>query len=151
MSWTPRILTEFEIGQAVTAIETVARLGKPLAEIGCRQGNPADIEHDLTHCLRSANELGKLHVWTWKAGERYRFGFCAQPWVLRALEFVEDSDLAQSDRDWLCGLLFGYKADAIQQYLDRASEAGGGADDPKANHHSIHTQNNGRCATALRS
>jgi len=41
-----KVLTEFEVGQAMAAIEGVARLDKPIAEVGCRIGSADDIERD---------------------------------------------------------------------------------------------------------
>jgi hypothetical protein len=37
-----KVLTEFEVGQAMAAIEGVARLDKPIAEVGCRIASADD-------------------------------------------------------------------------------------------------------------
>jgi hypothetical protein len=146
LAWTPKILSEFEIGQAVAAIESIARSDRPLAEVGCRLADPADLEHDLSACLASANETGRVWIWLRKAGDRYRFGFYSQPWVLRALELVEGTDLQQSDRDWINGLLFGYRPDAIQRYLDATQAADGRDHAPKSILQPIRTRSSDQTA-----
>jgi hypothetical protein len=119
VAWTPKILSEFEIGQAMVAIETVARVGKPLAEVGCRVGSEGDLEADLLCCVDDAGERGRVFPWLRRHGQHVRFGFYAEPWVLRAMDFMERQDLAPADRHWIAGLLFGYRSAAIQQFVER--------------------------------
>lgn len=110
----------------MTAIETVARLGKPLVEIGLRNGDPADLEDDLKSCLAQVRDGTRVAPWIRQQGQYWRFGFYGEPWVLRALDFLDDPDLAPRDRHWISGLLFGYSANAIQRFIeanrDRAAE-----------------------------
>lgn len=144
MPWAPRILSEFEIGQAMAAIESVARSGKPLAEVGCRAGNLADIEHDLTACLGSLRDAADVKIWMREAGDRVRFGFYIQPWVLEALTFVETADVSAVDRHWINGLLFGYRPEAIQQFIDARQGARAAGDEslaPASSRQPSHTHN----------
>lgn len=140
MAWTPKALTEFEIGQAMAGIEGIERLGKPLSEVGCRAADPADIEHDLRACLNSMSEATSVQVWIRKAGDRYRFGFYGQPWVLAALDFLDGAELQPSDRAWINGLLFGYQSAAIQRFIEGHAESRARESSPQPNR----TQNSGR-------
>jgi hypothetical protein len=117
VAWTPHILTEFEIGQAMAAIEAVARMGKPLAEVGSRVGNANDLKHDLDACLQSTREGATVKAWMREWQGRWRYGFYSAPWVLRALDFL-DQEMPAADRHWISGLLFGYRPDAIQRFID---------------------------------
>ena len=118
MAWTPKILSEFELGLAAAAIEEVARLDKPLAEVGCRDGNRDDIEHDLKQCLNGRPQEEQISVWIRQRGERWAFGFYRAPWVMRAMDYLERADVEPSDRHWISGLLFGYRASAIQTFIE---------------------------------
>lgn len=111
------------MGQASAAIEAVGRLGKPIAEVGSRVGRREDIEHDLRTCLDGRREAGHLSIWVRAEGERFRFGFYAEAWTQRALDFLDRTDLDPSDRHWICGLLFGYQPAAIQEFIDTAAPA----------------------------
>ncbi len=133
--WTPLILTEFEIGQAMAAIEGVARLDKPLAEVGTRVALEADVERDLLACIRSAGEIDRVLPWIRRVGEHVRFGFYAEPWALDALDFLDRADLQPSDRHWISGLLFGYRASAIQRFMSRSKIQ------PTAHLHAKHSGN----------
>jgi hypothetical protein len=125
VAWTPKILSEFEIGQVMTAIETVGRIGKPLAHVGSRIGAEPDLRADLEACLVDAGETGRVSIWMERQGARVNYGFYGQPWVLRALTFLQTPDLQPQDRHWINGLLFGYDAAAIQRF----AEANGVADE----------------------
>ena len=123
VAWTPRILTEYELGQASVAIESVARLGKPIAEVGSRAGRREDIEHDLRACLADRREARHLMIWIRADAERLRFGYYAEPWTQRALDFLDRPGLELADRHWICGLLFGYQPGAIQEFIDAVPAA----------------------------
>jgi hypothetical protein len=47
------------------------------------------------------------------------------PWVKNALDFIKSGGrpFGPDDRHWVQGLLFGYRADAIQNYLISSSES----------------------------
>lgn len=121
VAWTPVILSDFEIGQAMAAIEGVARLEKPLAEVGTRVASERDVELDLLHCLEMAGETGRVFPWVRRVGEHVRFGFYSEPWTLEALDFLERTPLQPSDRHWINGLLFGYRSSAIQRFISARS------------------------------
>lgn len=121
-SWKPAILTEFEIGQAMAAIEGIARLEKPLAEIGTRIADEDDLRRDLQACIDAAGET-RVFPWIRRVGEHVRFGYYAEPWVLDALDFLDRTELQPSDRHWITGLLFGYRSGAIQQFISARSRS----------------------------
>lgn len=124
-TWKPKILSDYELGSATAAIQAIALSGKPVAEVGCRRADLADLEADLQGCLRLADAGAEIQFWTKAAtGGRYRYGFYAQPWVLSAIDFLDRADLAETDRSWINGLLFGYRTDAIQQFIDRSATNG---------------------------
>jgi len=121
VAWTPIILTEYEIGQAMAAIEGVARLEKPLAEVGTRMATEEDLERDLLACIDSAGETQRVFPWIRRTGEHLRFGYYAEPWALDALDFLDRTTLQPSDRHWISGLLFGYRSSAIQRFISAQS------------------------------
>lgn len=123
-SWAPRVLSEYEIGHGVSAIEAVLRSDKPLAEVGCRRANLADLEADLQGCLDLVSESGDVKFWTRPYGPRFRYGFYREPWALHALDFIDRGELDPLERAWISGLLFGYRPRAIQQYIDRQNDGG---------------------------
>jgi hypothetical protein len=133
-SWQPLILTEFEIGQAMAAIEGVSRLEKPLAEVGTRTASEQDLEQDLLACIESAGETQRVFPWIRRVGEHCRFGYYAEPWALEALDFLDRTDLKPSDRHWISGLLFGYRSSAIQRFISAQSR------DVARNRQPSHTQ-----------
>jgi hypothetical protein len=118
VAWTPKVLSEFEIGQASAAIEAVGRQGKPIAEVGCRAAAREDIEHDLRANLADRREANRVFVWIRPAGDRFRFGYYSEAWTQSALDFLERANVEDSDRHWISGLLFGYQPSAIQEFID---------------------------------
>lgn len=119
--WTPSVLTEYEIGRAILAAETIARSEKPVAEVGCQKvaSLPSLIE-DLRECIRLAGRADNVKVWTLETnGGRTRYGFYRERWVLDALAFLDRSELADADHAWISGLLFGYRSDAIEEFIAR--------------------------------
>lgn len=125
--WIPQVLSAYEVGRVMAAIDTIARSSKPIAEVGCRKVGVAAIESDLRECLTLAPSAG-VRFWTKTFGDRVRYGFYREPWALDALDFLERRDLSQTDRAWISGLLFGYRSDAIQQFISSGSPRSG--DDP---------------------
>jgi hypothetical protein len=122
--WTPTVLTEYEIGRAILAAEIIARSEKPVSEVGCqRVTSTVALEDDLRECVNRAGHADNVRVWTRSAsGNRVRYGFYREGWVLDALDFLDRAELADVDRSWIGGLLFGYRADAIQQFINRTTE-----------------------------
>lgn len=121
VGWTPAVLTEYEIGRAILAAETIARSEKPVAEVGCQKVTSiVALEDDLRECVKLAGHADNVCVWTRAtSGGRVRYGFYREGWVLDALGFLDRADLSSVDRAWISGLLFGYRTDAIQQFIDR--------------------------------
>jgi hypothetical protein len=121
VGWTPAVLTEYEIGRAVWAAEIVAKSDKPVTEIGCRAvASPEALENDLRECLKLASEAANVKIWTRSnGGTRVRYGFYRDAWVLDALDFLDRAELSDVDRAWINGLLFGYRSDAIQRFINR--------------------------------
>ena len=119
--WTPSVLTEYEVGRAIWAAEMVAKCDKPVAEVGCRQMiSPDGLLDDLRECLKLASEAADVRIWTRTAsGNRLRYGFYRDAWVVGALEFLDAAELPDADRAWISGLLFGYRSDAIQRFINR--------------------------------
>jgi hypothetical protein len=120
--WAPAVLTEYEIGRAVWAAEIVAKSDKPVAEVGCRSiTSPDALVNDLHECLKLASEAAEVKIWTRRSdgGKRLRYGFYRDEWVVGALAFLDHADLPDADRAWINGLLFGFRSDAIQRFVDR--------------------------------
>lgn len=105
----------------MAAIDAIALTGKPVAEVSCRKVRLADLENDLAKCLELAGEVGNVRPWTKIVGARVRYGFYREQWVLDALNFLDRTELSDVDRSWISGLLFGYRPDAIQQYISRTN------------------------------
>jgi hypothetical protein len=122
--WTPAVLTEYEIGRAILAAEIIARSEKPVVEVGCQKvTSTAALEDDLRECMKLAGHADNVRVWTRTTiGNRVRYGFYREGWVLDALDFLDRAELPDVDRAWIGGLLFGYRADAIQQFINRTNE-----------------------------
>ena len=120
-SWTPSVLTEYEIGRAIQAAETIARSEKPVAEVGCQKvASTVALEDDLRECVNLAGHADNVRVWTRATdGGRVRYGFYREDWALNALNFLDRADISDVDRAWISGLLFGYRGDAIQQFISR--------------------------------
>ena len=120
-AWTPAVLTEYEVGRAVWAAESIAKSDKPVAEIGCRGiASPEALMDDLRECLKLASEAADVKIWTRSAGgKRLRYGFYREAWVVDALDFLDRADLLDVDRAWINGLLFGYRSEAIQRFIAR--------------------------------
>jgi hypothetical protein len=123
--WTPSVLTEYEIGRAIWAAEIIAKSDKPVTEVGCRAIVSREaLANDLRECLKLASESDDVKIWTRAAdGKRVRYGFYRDAWVVGALDFLDRADLPDSDRAWINGLLFGYRSDAIQRFINRLNAA----------------------------
>jgi hypothetical protein len=120
-SWTPSVLTEYEIGRAIWAAEIIAKSDKPVTEVGCRTASSSDaLLDDLRECLKLASEAADVKIWIRSAGgTRLRYGFYRDGWVMNALEFLDRAELPDVDRAWINGLLFGYRSEAIQRFINR--------------------------------
>lgn len=117
--WVPKLLSEYEVGRAVSAIEEIARRDKPIAEVGCLDGVRADLEADLKACLDVVRGSEHVQFWVKPTGKQLRFGFYSESWALNALEFLDRVKLTSVDRAWIGGLLFGYHPRAIQAFITR--------------------------------
>lgn len=124
--WTPAVLTEYEVGRAILAAETIARSEKPAAEVGCQKvTSTVALEDDLRECVKLAGHANNVRAWTRAtSGGRVRYGFYREEWVLDALDFLDRTDLSDVDRAWTSGLLYGYRSDAIQQFISRCVRRG---------------------------
>ena len=119
--WVPAILTEYEIGRAIWAAEIIAKSDKPVTEVGSRAiASREALENDLRECLKLASEADGVKIWMRQGeGKRVRYGFYRDAWVVGAFEFLDRADLPDVDRAWINGLLFGYRSDAIQRFINR--------------------------------
>lgn len=123
-AWTPSVLTEYEIGRVIWAAEIVAKSDKPVTEVGSRIAPQGALEADLRECLKLASEAADVQIWIRKtAGNRLRYGFYREAWVVDALDFLDRENLRETDRAWISGLLFGYRSEAIQRFINRLNAA----------------------------
>jgi hypothetical protein len=89
------------------------------------KAKPADILEDLRGCLRVERDPPGVSLWIRPSGDgRFRCGYYGQPWTLEALDFLDRVELNQTDRDWIQGLLFGYRPEKIQEFIDRQKRKG---------------------------
>ena len=117
--WLPKALDVIWIGEAFGLIRAIQMHGKPIGEIGSARAKRSDILEDLRGCLKIMRNPKGIFPWIRPAGGgRYRFGYFSQPWTLRALTFLDRTTLKQTDRSWIGGLLYGYRPDLIQQFID---------------------------------
>ena len=117
----PRVLTEYEIGRCMQSIEDVELLGKPIADVCGRYAKPSELKADLRECLRSRG-MKKIKFWIRQHVETkgfYSYGFYKEPWTLAAMDFVYRSKLGELNRSWIQGLLFGYRPESIQEFIDK--------------------------------
>jgi hypothetical protein len=119
VAWTPRVLSEYEIGRAVGAIEAVSRSDKPIAEVGSIDAARTELEADLQGCLGLVRGADDIRFWIRPGGDSWRFGYYREAWAVNALDFLDSSDLSEFDRAWISGLLFGYRPTAIQDFISR--------------------------------
>lgn len=119
--WTPFVLTEYEIGRAVLSAQIIARSEKPITEVGCQKvASIAALHADLKECIRLAGHADHVRMWTRPTdGGRTRYGFYREPWVLDALDFLDRAELPDTWHAGLSGLLFGYRTNAIEEFIDR--------------------------------
>ena len=114
-----QILSDYEVARSIAAIEAVGRLGKPVAEV-CDVAviRLDELEDDLDTCLEQARQAGVMAYIRDHENGRATYGFFRYPWVLAALEFIDQhhQDLGQA-KDWISGLLFGYEAGAIHAFV----------------------------------
>jgi hypothetical protein len=114
------------MARCLSAIESVSRTAKPVAEVGeVRCGGRREIEDlraFLDSCVRQFGDQNVRYYVLRTEGKRYSYGFFVHPWVMHALRFIKNGgrSLRPSDRHWLQGLLFGYRPDAIQHFLRNA-------------------------------
>src|SRR5258708_31843715 len=72
--WNPKVLSEYEVGRCMFAIEAIALLGKPLVEVCTRSAQVADLESDLQGCieLSLSGDKGNVRFWIRPSGSRLR-------------------------------------------------------------------------------
>ncbi|HEY4528333.1 MAG TPA: hypothetical protein VJJ48_00695 [Candidatus Paceibacterota bacterium] len=115
----PRILTEYEIGRSMGAIEAIELLDKPIAEVMTRRAKLRDLEADLEDCIKLSGTRGIKYYVRRASDGRYEYGFYRYPWVLAGLDFLQRTKLSDLDRSWISGRLFGYTPREIQRFIDR--------------------------------
>ena len=116
----PKVLSEYEIGRCMSAIDAVVMLGKPIAEVMSRKAKLQDLRSDLQNCIRlSRKRKFGVKVWIKKSGTRFRYGFYRHSWARKALNSLDDKKFSDFDRDWISGLLFGYQPNQIQRFIDK--------------------------------
>lgn len=124
------ILSDYEVGRAIAAIEAVGRGTKPVAEVGDRTvGDIELLETDLRTCLEVAKEPHVKGFLLQHDSQRCSFGFYCEDWVLETLQFLyhEGQLLSAFHRDWILGLLFGYTPKAVSWFLSTSASVGQGA------------------------
>lgn len=122
VTFTPRVLSEYELGRIFSAIENVSLTGKPIAEVVARAADRNDLESDLNDCLKLSGKSEGVSFWMMPSGSKWRFGFYRDKWTQRAILFLEHTELSPTDRAWISGLLYGYRSDAIQKFIDEHPE-----------------------------
>jgi hypothetical protein len=120
MSFISKVLDEYMIGRAMAAIAEIALRGKPIAEVGGVKASQEDVLHDLNCCLEFHLTGNPVFPWALPVeGGRVRFGFYGESWTIEALKFMSVIELSDFHRSWIQGLLFGYRPDVIQKFIDR--------------------------------
>lgn len=122
-----RLLSQFELARCLSAIEAVERLGKPAAEIGSKRLAPGTLPVLMTELHRLAEHVPGLQWYTYDdGGGRVTFGCYRFDWVGKALDFIEKmgGSLDESTRAWVQGLIFGYRPEAIEDYVRSSSASG---------------------------
>jgi len=120
-----KLLTDHEIGSALTSIEWVARSGKPICEAGSRSVSDSSgaelLKLDVAECIAMSGEQVSGFVYE-QMPKVWTFGFYAQPWAYDALRFLmqEEHRFDDYNRRWLFGLLFGYSPESIQRFMARS-------------------------------
>jgi len=121
------IMTEYEAGHAITAIEWVTRAGKPIIEIGGRLITPTEIDllaEDLNHCIEISGELDVYGFMMRDRDDWWQFGFYRHSWAMAALLHLQQETprIQGAHAHWVRGLLFGYDAEAIQRFMSSACD-----------------------------
>jgi len=109
------ILTDYEFGSLVSAIEWVGRGSKPVAEVCSQKLPPAkicDLKRDIRLALLLANEPNISGYILYRKNGWCEYGVYRFSWVMEALLFISRKNSAP----WLQGLVFGYSPDAIERY-----------------------------------
>jgi hypothetical protein len=120
------VLTEYELGRAVTAIEWVSRGAKPIVEIGQRllSGDitASDLATDLDRCIALAGEPEVRAFAIYRNDGWWQFGFYRYEWAITALLALETETPADVHAHWIRGLLFGYDPASIDRFIASASD-----------------------------
>jgi hypothetical protein len=86
------VLSEYEVGRAITAVEWVARAGKPIVEVGSRLLGPWELHHlaeDMALCLAVAGEPAARAFIVLGSDGWWRFGFYRHPWAIAAFVYLQ--------------------------------------------------------------
>ena len=121
------VLTEYECGRALTAIEWVARAQKPIVEVGRYPVANCDVRslaHDLDRCVIMSGETVRGFIMPTKDSAFCCYGFYRYAWAIQALLAVYEAEpvIDPYGSLWLQGLVFGYSPDAIQRSMSSASD-----------------------------
>jgi hypothetical protein len=118
----------YEYQMCLKAIRAIASGRKSFAQVFSGRYRKPDLEFALAQCLHRTKQTGKVFYWIkrydsregrFRGKYRWQYGFYRQPWTLAAYEFIYGTKLSTFNRDWMAGLLFGYKPAAIQKFLDK--------------------------------
>lgn len=124
------LLGDYECGRAYSYAEEVEKRFKPIAECGARVATESAILADLKCIIRSGH-YPHIQPWTLQSSGGYvRYGFYRERWAFEALRWLDSAALGHRERDWIQGLLFGYRPDVIQQFIESQSAAGVYAAEP---------------------
>ena len=123
--WTTATMAAYMHGRAMSAIDQVAMLGKPIAQVGqdrATRGRKAQILQNLRACLGLGRERDKnVLPWIRERNGLLVYGYYHRSWswVLELLNFVSEADIPRPMYHAINGLLFGYRLEEIQKYIDR--------------------------------
>jgi hypothetical protein len=116
------ILTEYELGRAVTAIEWVARGDKPITQIASRtlllDKQPYQLASDVERCLILADQPIVRGFVMRETCRRWTFGFYRYEWAMQGFLHLQTKrpHIQGEHAHWVRGLLFGYDAAAIERF-----------------------------------
>ena len=91
-SFVPRVMSDYEVDQALSAIETVSQEARLVIEIVSTPADPADLEADLRSCLEFAGNPNRVRPWIRRCPDgprRQRCGFYREELVLGAIDFLD--------------------------------------------------------------
>jgi hypothetical protein len=121
----PCAVLEFTLGMALARMGEVATGTKPIATGEIRRGDRQELQE--LH-VRSGYE-GLVHLGFRRADGQGNVGYCLwrHAWAKKALDWLDRGgrDALGRQRHWVQGLLFGYSAESIGEFLSTPSRAQG--------------------------